>query len=143
MDDVHIRIVLNLFNNIHSNYQSVIMKTNESIQKNIRGYVQQAICNSLYTDRETTLKWIMQRFKEHDKKLSVEHLIDLSSEYSAFLPTNPYNTDTTRIYKDLGLSEIMSYTQFIFELPRIWYTTLYRVLCEWNDEFNESVETAY
>lgn len=119
------------------------MKTNESIQKNIRDYVENTICNSLYTDRKTTLKWILDRFKEHNKTLSIEHLIEMSADYSSLLPTNPYNTDTKRIYKDIGLSEVMSYTQFIFELPRIWYTTLYRLLCEWNDEFNESVETAY
>jgi hypothetical protein len=119
------------------------MKTNESIQKNIRDCVQRTICNSLYADRRMTLKWILKRFEEYDKKLSIEHLIDFSSDHSAFLPQNPYNANTRQIYKDLGLSEIMSYTQFIFELPRIWYTTLYRLICEWNDEFNESVETAY
>lgn len=119
------------------------MKTNESIQKNIRDYVQRTICCNLYTDRKATFKWIMKCFDEHNKTLSIEHLIDMSADYSSFLPTNPYNTDTRRIYRDLGLKEVMSYTQFIFELPRIWYTTLYRLLCEWNDEFNESVETAY
>lgn len=119
------------------------MKTNESIQKGIRDYIQRTICSSIYTDRKATLKWIMQRFEERDKQLSLDHLIEMSSDYSAFLPQNPYNTDTKRIYKDLGLSEVMSYTQFIFELPRIWYTTLYRLLCEWNEEFNESVDTAY
>ena len=119
------------------------MKTNESIQKNIRDYVQRAICGSIYTDRRMTLKWILQRFEEHDKKLSIDHLIELSSDYSAFLPQNPYNTDTMRMYKDLGLNDVMSYTQFIFELPRIWYTTLYRLICEWDEEFNESTDTAY
>ena len=119
------------------------MKTNESIQKNIRDCVQRTIRNSLYTDRKTTLKWTLDRFKEHNKTLSVEHLIEMSADYSSLLPINPYNIDAKRIYKDMGLSEVMSYTEFIFELPRIWYTTLYRLLCEWNDEFNESVETAY
>lgn len=119
------------------------MKTNESIQKNIRDCVQRTVCNSLYTDRKTTLKLILDRFKEHDKTLSIEHLIEMSADYISLLPINPYNMDAKRIYKDIGLSEVMSYTQFIFELPRIWYTTLYRLLCEWNDEFNESVETAY
>lgn len=119
------------------------MKMNETIKKNIRDYVQQAICNSLYSDRKTTFKWIMQRFDEHNKTLSIEHLVDMSADYSSLLPTNPYNIDTRRIYGDLGLKEVMTYTQFIFELPKIWYTTLYRLLCEWYDEFNESVETAY
>lgn len=119
------------------------MKTNKSIQKNIRDYVQRTICNSIYSDKKMTLKWILQRFEEHDKKLSLDHLIELSAEYSSFLPQNPYNTDTKRRYKDLGLSEVMSYSQFIFELPRIWYTTLYRLICEWVEEFNESTDTAY
>lgn len=119
------------------------MKTNESIQKNIRNYVQSTICGNIHSDREQTFEWILQRFKDRDKKLSLDHLIELSSDYSSFLPQNPYNSDTMWVYKHLGLNEIMSYSQFIFELPRIWYTTLYRLLCEWNDEFNESTETAY
>ena len=119
------------------------MKINESIQKNIRDYVQNTICCSISSDRKQTLKWILQRFEGHDKKLSLDHLIELSSDYSCFLPPSPYNTNTKHIYKDIGLKEIMSHNQFIFELPRIWYTTLYRLICEWNEEFNESVETAY
>ena len=77
------------------------MKTNESIQKNIRDYVQRAICGSLYTDRKITLKWILDRFEEHKKNLSLDHLIEMSADYSSLLPTNPYNTDTKRIYKDI------------------------------------------
>lgn len=119
------------------------MKTNESIKQNIRNYVQNTICGSIYSDRKMTLKWILQRFEEHDKKLSLEHLIELSSDYSSFLPQTPYNTNLMRIHRDLGLKEVMSYSQFIFELPRIWYTTLYRLICEWNEEFNGSTETAY
>lgn len=119
------------------------MKTNEAIQKNIRDYVQRTICGSLYTDRKMTLKWILDRFDEHNKTLSIEHLIEMSADYSSLLPTNPYNTDTKRIYGDLELREVMTYTQFIFELPKIWYTTLYRLLCEWKEEFNENIETAY
>ena len=119
------------------------MKTNESIQKNIRYYVQRTICCNIYSDRKATLKWILRRFEELDKKPSLDSLIELSADYSAFLPQTPYNSNTKQIYKDLRLSEVMSYSQFIFELPRIWYTTLYRLICEWNDEFNESVETAY
>lgn len=121
----------------------MIMKANESIQKKIRDHIQHTICNNIYSDRKQTFKWILQRFEEHDKKLSLDHLIELSSDYSSFLPHTPYNSDTMWIYTHLGLNEVMSYTQFIFELPRIWYTTLYRLLCEWYDEFNESVETAY
>jgi hypothetical protein len=119
------------------------MKTNELIQKNIRDYVQLSICRSLYSDRELTLKWILRRFEDRDKKLSIDSLIELSSEFSAFLPQNPYSTNTMQIYKDLGLSETMSYTQFIFELPRIWYTTLYRLIVEWRDESDEYQETVY
>lgn len=119
------------------------MKNNELIKKNIRDYVQRAICDNIYSDRKQTLKWILQRFEEHDKQLSLNNLIELSSDYSAFLPHNPYNSNLKHTYKDLGLNEIMSYSQFIFELPRIWYTTLYRLICEWNEEFNESVDMAY
>lgn len=118
------------------------MKTNESIQKNIRGCVQNIIYCNLYSDRERTMKWILLRFEAHDKKLSLEHLIELSSDYSAFLPPNPYTADTMSIYKDLGLKEIMNYNQFIFELPRMWYTTLFRLIQEWKSQSTET-ELAY
>lgn len=114
------------------------MKTNESIQKNIRGYVQDVILGNIYSDKRRTLKWILQRFEEHDKKLSIDNLIELSSSYNAFLPQSPYYTDMKRIYKDLGLKEVMSYSQFIFELPRIWYTALFRLIQEWEAESSET-----
>ena len=118
------------------------MKTNEPIQKNIRGYVQNIICCNLYSDMERTMKWILQRFEDHDKKLSLDHLIELSADYSSLLPQNPYTANTMQIYKDLGLKEIMNYNQFIFELPRIWYTTLFRLIQEWEAEHSET-ELAY
>lgn len=118
------------------------MKTNESIQRNIRDHVQDVICRNLYSDKKMTLKWILERFKEHDKKLSLEHLIELSGDYRAFLPPNPYNINTRKIYSDLGLQEIMSYSQFIFELPRIWYTALFRLIQEWMAE-SPDTELAY
>lgn len=121
-------------------YQLTInnMKTNESIQKNIRNYVQCVICNNIYSDRKQTLKWILQRFEEHDKQLSLVHLIELSSDYSSLLPQNPYTANTRHIYKELGLNEIMSYNQFVFELPRIWYTTLFRLIQEWEAEYSDT-----
>ena len=118
------------------------MKTNESIQENIRDYVQDTIRNSLFSDKERTSKWILQRFKERDKNLSIDHLIELSADYSALLPPNPYTAATKSIYGVLGLCEVMSYNQFIFELPRIWYTTLYRLIQEWEAEYSET-ELAY
>ena len=120
----------------------MIMKTNELIQRNIRDCVQEVICRNLYSDKQMTLKWILQRFKEHDKKLSLEHLIELSGDYSSFLPPNPYNTHTRGLYRDLGLQDIMSYSQFIFELPRIWYKTLFRLIQEWAAE-SPDTELAY
>lgn len=118
------------------------MKTNESIQENIRDYVQATIRNNLFSDKERTSKWILQRFKEHDKKLSIDHLIELSADYIALLPPNPYTANTRQIYESLGLKEIMNYNQFIFELPRIWYTTLFRLIQEWEAEYSET-ELAY
>ena len=118
------------------------MKTNESIQRNIRDYVQDVICRNLYSDKKMTLKWILERFKEHGKNLSLEHLIELSGDYNVFLPPTPYNTNTRVLYIDLGLQEIMSYSQFIFELPRIWYTVLFRLIQEWTAE-SPDTELAY
>lgn len=118
------------------------MKTNKSTQKNIRDYVQDTICRSLYSDKMTTLRWILKRFEEYDKNLSLDHLIELSADYSALLPQNPYTANTKQIYKNLGLEGIMTYRQFIFELPKIWYTTLFRLIQEWSAECSEG-ELAY
>ena len=115
---------------------------NELIQKNIRDYVQDTICRNLYLDKMVTLKWILKRFEEYDKNLSLDHLIELSADYSHLLPQNPYTANTKQLYKDLGLEGIMTYRQFIFELPKIWYTTLFRLIQEWSTECSEG-ELAY
>lgn len=39
-------------------------------------------------------------------------------------------------------AHIMSYEQFIFALPQIWYTTLFRIIQEWEAEYPEA-ELAY
>lgn len=119
------------------------MKTNETIKQGIRNEVSRIILSNLYSDKKRTLKWILERFEDRRESLSLEGLIELSNEYSLFISPNPYNHDTKRIYKATGLEDIMTYPQFIFELPRIWYTTLYRLLIEWRDEFCENQDTAY
>ena len=118
------------------------MTTNESIQKNIRAYVLDTICRGVYSDKSLTMKWILQRFEYHDKSLSLEHLIELSCDYSVLLPQNVYTANTRQTHKDLGLKDIMSYSQFVFELPRMWYTTLFRLIQEWKEEHSEE-ELAY
>ena len=119
------------------------MKLNETIKQDIRNEVIRIILSSIYSDKKQTLRWILSRFENLREQISLEGLIELSKGYSSFLPPNPYSHDTRRIYKVTGLDGIMTYPQFVFELPRIWYTTLYRLICEWTDEFNESTETAY
>ena len=119
------------------------MKTNATIKQNIRDEVQRRTLSSIYCDKKATCKWILDRFEELGKPLSLDGLIELSRDYRSFLPPNPYNANTKNVYQAMGLEGIMTYTQFIFELPRIWYTTLYRLIVEWNDEFSEKQETAY
>lgn len=119
------------------------MKTNDKIKQNIREEVRRIICSNIYTDEKSTLKWILQRFEEHQLSLSLEGLLDLSRDYSSFIAPNPYNHNTRRMYVRMELDGVMTYPQFIFELPRIWYTTLYRLIVEWNDESSEKQETAY
>lgn len=115
---------------------------NKLIQKNIRDFVEDRILGALYSDKKLALKWILKRFEEYDKKLTIDSLIELSSQYSIFLAPTPYNVDTERMYKDLGLKGIMTYRQFIFELPKIWYTTLFRLIQEWKADSSEG-ELAY
>lgn len=111
----------------------IIVKTNNSIQQNIRRYVEDRILGNLYSDKKRALKWILQRFEDYDKKLTIDSLIELSSEYSV---------DTKRTYEDLGLKEIMSYSKFVFEIPKIWYATLFRLIQEWEADSSEA-ELAY
>ena len=119
------------------------MKLNETIKQDIRNEVSRIILSSIYSDKKTTLRWILSRFEEHREQISLEGLIELSRDYSSFLSPNPYNHNTRQMYKVTGLDGIMTYPQFVFELPRIWYTTLYRLIVEWKDEFYESQDTAY
>lgn len=119
------------------------MKLNEAIKHNIRNEVSRIILSSIYSDKKSTIKWIISRFEERGFTISLEGLIELSGDYSSFLSPSPYNHNTRQIYKATGLDGIMTYPQFVFELPRIWYTTLYRLIVEWRDEFGENQDTAY
>lgn len=119
------------------------MKTNETIKQDIRNEVSRIILSSIYSDKKQTLRWILSRFEGHREQISLEGLIELSKDYSSFLPPNPYNRNTRKIYKVTGLDGIMTYPQFIFELPRIWYTALYRLIVEWKEEFDKNQDTAY
>lgn len=115
---------------------------NELIQKNIRRFVEDRVLGALCSDKKLALKWILDRFEEYDKKQSIDGLIELSSQYSVFLAPTPCNVDTERMYKVLGLKGTMTYRQFIFELPKIWYTTLFRLIQEWKADGSEG-ELAY
>lgn len=143
MDDVDIYDILNVCDSICSTNNLMYMKINETIKQDIRNEISRIILSSLYSDKKRTLEWILRRFGDNGVQLSLEGLIELSEDFNSFIPPSPYNHDTRRMYKVTGLDGVMTYTQFIFELPRIWYATLYRLICEWNDEFNGGVETAY
>jgi hypothetical protein len=119
------------------------MKTSKIVKKNIRDEVSRIILSSIYSDKKLSIKWILTRFEDRGLPISLDGLVELSADYSAFLAPHPYSYNTKQIYKVMGFEDIMTYTQFIFELPRIWYTTLYRLIIEWRDEFCEDQDMAY
>ena len=119
------------------------MKTNETIKQDIRNEISRIIISNIYGDKKRTLNWIIDRLEEYGLPVSIDGLINLSADYSSLLAPNPYNHNAKKMYEVMGLKDIMTYPQFIFELPRIWYTTLYRLIIEWRDEFYDNQDTPY
>lgn len=119
------------------------MKTKEIIRQNIRNEISRITLANVYGDKKATLLWIISRFEENQVPISLDGLIELSANYSSFLPPSPYSHNTRNIYEAMGLEDVMTYSQFILELPRIWYTTQYRLIVEWKDEFYKDQDTAY
>lgn len=137
---VFIYRIVNVCTNIYSTW---VMKQNEELRILLRNFVSETFLTSCMRDKRGAVDLVVSTHRFNDLTLSVESLISLSAGYRPYNAPTPYDMNVKHLYDSLDLSGIMTYKQFIFELPRLWYTTLYRLLCEWKEEFSEDVGMAY
>lgn len=117
-------------------------KYSKEIQDKTREWVGELFTNMTYPSLNDRMKYISKAFARQGESMTLLGLIKTSYNNSAFMPPNGYNNNIDKAYVDCGYAHIMSYEQFIFALPQIWYTTLFRIIQEWEAEYPEA-ELAY
>lgn len=117
-------------------------KYSKEIQDKTREWVGTTFSSSTYTNLDSRMKYIRNSFIRSGEDMTLLGLIKTSYNYSAFLPPTGYSHYLDEVYVDCGYKQIMSYEQFIFAFPQIWYTTLFRLIQEWRAQSTET-ELAY
>lgn len=117
-------------------------KYSKEIQDKTRKWVGEIFTGLTYSDPNDRMIYIRNSFFRTGQDITLLGLIKTSHNYSYFLPPTGYNQCLDEVYVDCGYKQIMSYEQFIFALPQIWYTTLFRLIQEWEAECSET-ELAY
>lgn len=117
-------------------------KYSKEIQDKTREWVGDIITSTTYSDLNDRMRYIRNSFIRAGEDMTLLGLIKTSYEHSTFLPPTGYGHSLDEVYEDCGYKQIMSYEQFIFALPQIWYTTLFRLIQEWESQSTET-ELAY
>lgn len=117
-------------------------KYSKEIQDKTREWVSNTFISSAYYSLDSRMKHIRNSFIRSGEDMTLLGLIKTSYNYSSFLPPTGYSHCLDEVYVDCGYKQIMSYEQFIFAFPRIWYTTLFRLIQEWKSQSTET-ELAY
>jgi uncharacterized protein YdhG (YjbR/CyaY superfamily) len=113
-------------------------KYSKEIQDKTRKWVSELFTNATYPDLNEKMRYISRAFARQGESMTLSGLIKTSWNNSAFLPPSGYSHDIDKAYVDCGYAHIMSYEQFIFALPQIWYTTLFRIIQEWEAKCSET-----
>ena len=117
-------------------------KYSKEIQDKTREWVSNTFISSTYLSLDSRMKYIRNSFIRSGEDMTLLGLIKTSYNYSSFLPPTGYSLCLDDVYVDCGYKQIMSYEQFIFAFPQIWYTTLFRLIQEWRSQSTET-ELAY
>ena len=117
-------------------------KHSKEIQDKTREWVGELFTNMTYPSLNDRMKYISKAFARQGESMTPLGLIKTSYNNSAFLPPIGYSHCLDEVYVDCGYKQIMSYEQFIFAFPQIWYTTLFRLIQEWESQCAET-ELAY
>lgn len=117
-------------------------KYSKEIQDKTREWVGEVFTGMTYPNLNEKMRYIRNSFIRTGEDMTLLGLIKTSYEYSSFLPPTGYGHCLDEVYVGCGYKQIMSYEQFVFALPQIWYTTLFRLIQEWEAECSET-ELAY
>jgi hypothetical protein len=110
-------------------------KYSKEIQDKTREWVGELFTGVTYSGLNERMRYISMAFAKQSEDITLLGLIKTSYNHSSFLPPNVYGHDLDKVYVDCGYAQIMSYEQFIFAIPQIWYTTLFRLIKEWESQW--------
>ena len=117
-------------------------KYSKDIQDKTREWVGTTFIGMTHPNLDSRMSYIRRSFNRSGEGMTLLGLIKTSHAFSTFLPPSGYSHCLDGFYEDCGYKQIMSYEQFIFALPQIWYTTLFRLIKEWESQCDE-IELAY
>lgn len=117
-------------------------KYSKEIQDKMRKWVEKLFIERTYDDIDERMRYIDRVLVSEGVELTLFGVIRVSQEYENFTPPNCYIAPIETVYLECGFNHIMTYEQFIFAIPQIWYTTLFRLIKEWKAQYTET-ELAY
>jgi hypothetical protein len=117
-------------------------KYSKEIQDKTREWVGTTFISITHPDLNNRMAYIRRSFIRSGEDMTLLGLIKTSHSHSSFLPPTVYSHYLDEAYVDCGYKQIMSYEQFIFAFPQIWYTTLFRLIKEWESQYT-GTELAY
>lgn len=117
-------------------------KYSKEIQDKTRAWVGELFTGVTSSNPNERMRFIRNSFIRTGEDMTLLGLIKTSHVASHFLPPAGYGYSLEEVYVGCGYKQIMSYEQFVFALPQIWYTTLFRLIQVWEAECPET-ELAY
>ena len=117
-------------------------KYSKEIQDKTREWVEKLFIGRTYHDIDERVRYIDRAFFHADTELTLPGVICVSQDNSNFTPPNCYTESIAEAYIDCGFNNVMTYEQFVFAIPQIWYTTLFRLIKEWKSQY-AGTELAY
>lgn len=117
-------------------------KYSKEIQDKTRAWVERLFIARTYNSIDNRVRFIYKMLNIAEAELTLLGVIRVSQSSNSFTPPNCYTESIETAYIDCGFNHIMTYEQFVFALPQIWYTTLFRLIQEWKSQCTEA-ELAY
>lgn len=117
-------------------------KYSKGIQDKTREWVGSLFIERTYHDIDDRMRYIDRVLVREGVELTLLGVIRVSQEHSNFTPPNCYTERIATAYIGCGFNRVMSYEQFVFAIPQIWYTTLFRLIKEWESQC-DGTELAY
>lgn len=110
-------------------------KYSKEIQDKTREWVERLFIARTYNSIDNRVRFINKMLNLAEAELTLLGVIRVSQISNSFTPPNCCTESIETAYLDCGFNHIMTYEQFVFALPQIWYTTLFRLIKEWESQY--------